>query len=250
VKSRRILTVLALVGIVAALLVAGTAFAQTPPSTDQQGNTSYHEFFLDRLASLLGVSRDSLDGALKQARDDTADQAVQDGRIPQEQADRLKAREGFRFGPGFIGPKRDNAPRPAVVAGVQTLDVVAQALGMTGQELMAELRSGKTLSELISGKEDAIRDALVAAAEARFAQAVAAGRMSQEQADRMLERMRDLDLSQLGRLGGMRLPALKESFDWSGMRERMDRSGLRSGMERFRELRPSGGSTGFRVSAL
>jgi hypothetical protein len=247
VRSRKALVVMVLVGVVSALLVAGTTFAQTAPTAEQQGKTGYQEFFLDRLASLLGVSRDSLDGALKHARDDTADQALQDGRITQEQAERIKAREGFWSGPGFIGPKRGDAGRTAVGAGIRSLDVVSQALGMTSQELLAELRAGRTLADLISGREDAVRDALVAAAEARFAQAVAAGRMTQEQADRMLEQMRSFDLSQLGRLG---------SSGWSGMRGRpgakegMDRSGLRERMERFRELRPSSGSPGPRVSAL
>jgi AraC-like DNA-binding protein len=244
------LAVIALAGAVAALLVAGTALAQAPPGSDQQAKTGYHEFFLDRLAGLLGVSRASLDDALKQARSDTVDQAVQDGRISPERAERLKSREGFRMGPGFAGPRGGEAGRAVVAVGAETLDVVADALGMTRQELVAELRSGKTLAELVAGREDAVRDALVTAAEARLAQAVAAGRMTQEQADRMLDRIRSLDLSQLGRLGGMSWPGMREGRDWSGMKEGRDWSGMRRSLERFRELRPSGSSAGLGASAL
>lgn len=247
-NSRRTLLALALAGVVTALLVAGTAFAQTPPTSDRQPKASYHEYFLDRLAGLLGVTRDSLDGALAQARDETADQAVQDGRLTQEQADRIKAREGIgRFSPNFGGPNRGDAGRGVGMLRGQALEVVAEALGMTTQELVAELRSGKTLAELTAGKEDAIRDAVVVAAEARLARAVAAGRITQEQANQMLDQIRNFDLSQLGRLGGGSWPGLRVL---PGMREGRDWSGMRDSLQRFRSQRPSGGASGFGVSAL
>ena len=73
-------------------------------------------------------------------------------------------------------------------------DTAAEALGLTPEELFAELHSGKSLEEIAEeqGVEmEAVQDALKAAqAEARqeaIKQAVEDGKMSQEQADWLLE---------------------------------------------------------------
>jgi hypothetical protein len=73
-------------------------------------------------------------------------------------------------------------------------DEVAEALGLTPDELFAELHDGKTLEEIAEGQGvemEAVRDALEAArgelmAET-IAQAVESGRMTQQQADWLLE---------------------------------------------------------------
>jgi len=73
-------------------------------------------------------------------------------------------------------------------------DTAAEALGLTPEELFAELHSGKSLAEIAEAQGvemEAVRDALKAAqAEARreaIEQAVEDGKMSQEQADWLLE---------------------------------------------------------------
>ncbi|HEU5103880.1 MAG TPA: hypothetical protein VFU22_32910 [Roseiflexaceae bacterium] len=101
--------------------------------------------------------------------------------------------DGFRPGPG-IGPMtggpgmgRMGGPQRSIVA------VAADALGMTEAELVAQLQSGKTIAQVASEKNvalDTIMNAFVATRQARMAQAVAAGRMTQEQVDSMLATMR------------------------------------------------------------
>ncbi len=73
-------------------------------------------------------------------------------------------------------------------------DAIAEALGLTPEELFAELHSGKSLDEIAEeqGVEmEAIQDAMNAAREAglreAIEQAVEDGRMTQEQADWLLE---------------------------------------------------------------
>lgn len=214
-KLGKTTAILGLAGALAAVVVAGTALAQTPTPTQtpsQQAKANYHDFFLDRLAAALGVARDQLNGAITQARNETVDQQVKDGRITQERADAIKARpsDGFigpwGFGPHRIGPRGGIGPVTKIGA---HLDVVAQALGMTTQELISQLRSGKTLSELAAGKEQAVKDAVAAAAKTKLDRAVAAGRITQEQENQTLDRIRNSDLNQLlhgfGGRGGFKI---------------------------------------------
>ena len=199
-KLGKPLAFLGVVGVVAALVVAGTAFAQTPtPAPGQQARTGYHEFFLDRLAAALDTTRDKLNSALVQARNETVDQQVKDGRLTQEKADRIKSQEGIvPFAFGFRGFDRGGMKGGAFVGGSQVRDAIAQALGMTPEELANQLRSGKSLAELAQGKEQAVKDAIVAAMKPQLDQAVQDGRITRERADQILEQVRSSDLSKLG----------------------------------------------------
>lgn len=218
-KLRKPLVVLALAGVVAALVVGGTAFAQTP-APDKQTRASYHELFLDRLASALGTTREKLTEAFTQARNETVDQQVQDGRLTQERADRMKSQQGmvpFGIGPrGFDRGAKMAAPFRGMI---QDRDVMARALGLTPEELASQLRSGKTLAELAAGKEQAVRDAMVDSMRPKLEEAVKNGRLTQEQADRMLEQIRTSELGKSMGPGGMdrfkgdrgRMPGMKPS---------------------------------------
>jgi hypothetical protein len=71
--------------------------------------------------------------------------------------------------------------------------VAADRLGMPQADLIAQLQSGKTIAQVAGEKNvalDTIVNAFVATRQARMAQAVAAGRMTQAQVDAMLATMR------------------------------------------------------------
>ena len=71
--------------------------------------------------------------------------------------------------------------------------VAADTLGMPQADLIAQLQGGKTIAQVAGEKNvalDTIVNAFVATRQARMAQAVAAGRMTQAQADAMLATMR------------------------------------------------------------
>ncbi len=74
----------------------------------------------------------------------------------------------------------------------RNLEVLAEALGMTPEELQAEFDAGKSLHDILEelGIEEAdFRAAIQAARVAQVEQAVSDGELTQEQADEILERM-------------------------------------------------------------
>lgn len=122
------------------------------------------------LASELGISVDELDAAREKAQDLALQAAVDSGKITQEQADLIKARQALM-------PYLDR----------QTL--TAKVLGMSVDELQAALEDGSTIQELMAAQgmnavdfQKAMLDAYQAAVE----QAVQDGVITQAQADEFL----------------------------------------------------------------
>lgn len=113
---------------------------------------------------------------------------VDDGTLTAEQRDRVATtldEQLPRRGPGMAG--RAGGPGGLGMAGrYLALDVAANTLGLTEQELLAELREGRSLADVAEDKGvpiDQLKADLQAAAEDRLAQAVEDGRITQEQAD-------------------------------------------------------------------
>src|SRR5918999_2390710 len=159
------------VALVAVAVVAGAggAIAATELSPESESKA-----VVEDAAELLGVEPEELSDALKQALENRIDEAVEDGRLSEERADRLKERLQMQDFPLFRGP--DLAPRrgfempalprfgrhgPRLFA---VLDAAADYLDLTEAELRAELRDGKTLAEIARAKGksvDGLVDALV-----------------------------------------------------------------------------------------
>jgi ribosomal protein S20 len=188
VKIAGIATLVAVIG-VAALGVA--VYAQEPePDTPFGRLADYFEQVRDLIASKLGVERADLDAAEKEAHQEVIGQAVEDGVITQDQAERMLSRleDGFGFGRmghpggrgggwmgGFRGCPRGNQ------------EWLAEQLGMTADELQAELEAGKTIAELAEEKGVDLDAARIEAMKERIQQAVEDGTITQEQADWMLQ---------------------------------------------------------------
>jgi hypothetical protein len=111
---------------------------------------------------------------------------VDDGSITQEQADEVAATLAES---GLGGPGGRGGHGPGM-----DLSVAAQTLGMTEDELRTALEAdGATLAQVAEDQgveEDALVDALVTAGKERIADAVADGRLTQEEAD---QRLADLE---------------------------------------------------------
>ena len=74
------------------------------------------------------------------------------------------------------------------------LDILAEVLDMTPEEIRAELEAGKTIAEIAADQGVALSDlvdALIAPRAEALAQAVENDRLTQEQADWLLEYMRE-----------------------------------------------------------
>ena len=119
---------------------------------DRGGGGGYNNEYL---AQALGISVDELNAAIQKAKDAALTQAVEKGLITQAQADQLKEKGNvFPFGGRWEGWLTQN--------GIDYEALLADALGITVDELQA---------------------AYVKANHARIDQAVADGRLTQEQAD-------------------------------------------------------------------
>ncbi len=164
--------------------------------------------FLDDAAKALDVSPDKLEGALERAYGARLAQAVKDGRLTQEQADRLKRRladKGIPVpgvggpGGGFGGPGFGAFRHGGFAGGPgglfkQGLDTAADHLGLTSDALRKQLRGGKSLADVATaqGKDVAgLKSALVAFAKAELAEAVKAGKLPHKRADRIGAKLGD-----------------------------------------------------------
>lgn len=179
----------------AALAVAGAggavAATQLTPSEESAA-------IVEDAAKQLGVEPERLSDALRQAFENRIDQAVEDGALSAEAAERLKERleagdvpllgapalKGFR-GHGF-GHRLGHALRFGLAA-------AADYLGLTTAELREQLREGKSLAEVAQdeGKTvDGLVDVLVREQTERLDQAVEEGRLTKAQRDEIVEGMR------------------------------------------------------------
>ncbi len=156
------------------------------------------EAFVADVAQRLGVSTEALDDAIKGARVAQVEQALKDGKITQEQADAAKkaieSGEARGFGPGFghrgggFGHGRFGGHH----GGGPGLEAAATYLGLSQDELRAELQGGKSLSTIAGEKGksvDGLKAAMVKDATAKLEEAVAAGRITEEQKAAMVERL-------------------------------------------------------------
>lgn len=182
--KRRWLTIVSLALVVGTLAIGGTVAAESGSSTTGEG---LRESFLSRLAGNLGISRDTLDQAITTAGNETVDDAVSNGDLTQQQGDALKQRvtdgTAFAFGKGHGRSGR------AMFGHGDGMATIASTLGITTDELHAELQAGATMEEVITGHGSTVEtvvDALVAEAKVDLDQAVADGKLTQAQADEML----------------------------------------------------------------
>jgi hypothetical protein len=171
----------------AALLAAaggGAAIAASDSSRSED-----NQAVLDDAAKELGISPSKLSNALKQALANRIDAAVAAGRLTKDEGDALKQRLNSGDFPLFGGLRRGGH-----LGFARGLDAAADYLGLAEPQLRSELQGGKTLAQVAQahGKTaNGLIEALVANAKTRLDQAVAAGRLTQSQANEMLSGLRD-----------------------------------------------------------
>jgi ribosomal protein S20 len=201
-----------------ALLVVGLGAAGAVAASSLLSPDEESKAIIDDAAEQLGVEPDALSEALKQALKNRVDDAVEAGRLTEEQGAELKeridsdeypllfGRGGLHRGPGFGHHVR--------LAG---LEAAAAYLGMTEAELREALRDS-TLAEIAKEQGKTVQGlvaALVAAQEKRIDEAVADGRLTEEQASdlksRLSEHVQALVNGELRRSFGDRRPG-----HWNG----------------------------------
>ena len=151
----------------------------------------------DEVAAKLGVSPEQLRTAFRAVLTARVDAAVAAGKLTPAQAAKLKARIANAKGLG-VGVERGFAKKHRALvqqrlgARAKGLGAAATYLGLTREQLRTELRAGKSLAQIASaqGKSaDGLETALLAPSKERLAKAVAAKRLTQQRADKILERL-------------------------------------------------------------
>jgi polyhydroxyalkanoate synthesis regulator phasin len=183
---------------VLAAAVGGAALAQVTPQTPTPAAKTAkaparQDAFLGALATKLGKSPEEVRAAVVAAQKDLIDQAVAAGRLTQAQGDRMKQRIDQNGGRGALRTPQlpARAQRPALPAIRATMADLATFLGFpNAQALGQELRAGKSLATIAGehGKSrDQLKQYLGDQAKARADEAVKNGRLTQEQATRLLQ---------------------------------------------------------------
>jgi 3-hydroxyacyl-CoA dehydrogenase len=178
---KRLVVLAASVAIVALLAVGGVATVFAAGSTTTSG-TSRGQEFLNRLANNLGITPDKLQQGLKTTADQEIDNAVANGRITQDQAN--KAKQNVDNGNGlsaftrFFGRRIQD--RDLLRFG--TWNDLASELGMSPQDLSSQLKAGKTLKQIIIDQNKTVDDvvnAVAAKVQQTLDAQVTAGKLSQ-----------------------------------------------------------------------
>ena len=192
-------TRIAAVATAGALTAAGTGVAVATSASDDAKQRE--QAVLEDAAGRLNVDADELRDALSAAEDAQLDAEVKAGRLTQAQADAIKqmrersglvlgggpGHPGGPHGFGFRGGDRHGGPG-------EVMSAAAKALGISERKLFTQLRNGKSLEQIAKaqGKDYAdVKAAVRDAVKTELDEAVKDGRLTQAQADDMLEHLTD-----------------------------------------------------------
>ena len=176
----KIAAIVAMVAILGVATVGAVAYAQEA-ETGSSAILDLGQRVKVAIAEALGISVEKYDATVTAARQSVLDEAVAAGEITQEQADQMQKRLEDTGGFGHMGRMGRGLGGESVL-----LTVAAEKLGMTGDELMTALRDGKTIAGLAEEKgvdTQVITDACLAQWKAKLDAQVAAGTLTQEEAD-------------------------------------------------------------------
>lgn len=194
-KSRRFIIIAATA---VAALGGGAAIAATQDDKAKERENA----ILSDAAERLDVETEALRTALSEAQQAQLDQAVEDGDLAQEQADRIKEHiqeSGHVL--GFPGGPPHMLHGPGGPGGPPFFDDIAKELGISVEKLHEQLGSGKTLAQIAkaNGKSMAdVRTVAKAAIEKQLAEDVESGRITESQADEIREHLPEM-LRHLGK---------------------------------------------------
>ncbi len=177
------IAVLAIVLAGAALVGGGIGLATA------QGDDDPVQTLLGRVADKLGIGEDELRSAMTEAEQDAVDERVAEGKLTEEQGERIKERIQEQ---GLLGPAIRDAIGDRIRERVRqqdqrlTTEAAATVLGMEPAELLDQLKDGKTLAEVAEAQGMAVDDfktALLAQAQQELDARVAEEKLTEQQAE-------------------------------------------------------------------
>jgi len=156
-----------------------------------QGEDDPVQTFLGRVADKLGIGEDELRSAMTEAEQDAVDERVAKGKLTEEQGERIKERIQEE---GLLGPAIRDAIGERVRQGARqhaqrlTTEAAATVLGMEPEELLDQLKDGKTPAEVAEAQGmtvDEFKTALLAQVQQELDALVAEEKLTEEQAETM-----------------------------------------------------------------
>jgi polyhydroxyalkanoate synthesis regulator phasin len=212
----------------AGVAVAGVVLAQSPsPSPGQSGGGANApataarqqvDSFLNALAQNLGISRSTLDNALKTTAKQQVDQAVSAGKLTQQQASQIDQRIDngqFPFGLGrFFGRGRGFGDNGAAATGVRSClgaaqQAVTSTLGISSSDLKQARRNGESIAQIAQDHGttlQALQSAVTSAVQPCLDQQVQAGTITASQEQSLLQRLQQRLSSEGSRPGNQGQP--------------------------------------------
>jgi uncharacterized protein YidB (DUF937 family) len=175
---------------VGSLLAASATPSPKPSASPSAGGarTAACQDFLGHLAGQLKTSTDKLDAAAIAAAKQTIEDQVVAGKLTRDQADKIESRLSSG---NLCALGRSGARAKAGRATGDYLAAAASALGISEKQLTSDLKGGQTLSQVATAQgisEDQFKAKVVAALKPKLDAAVAAGKLSQAQEDKLLAR--------------------------------------------------------------
>ena len=132
-----------------------------------------------------GVDSAAVQADVLEALDAKLDQAVADGRLTQEQAEAAYAKAEEKL-PELMDAVPGDRPHPVFNLLRGMPQIAADTIGITVQDLVTALRGGDTVADVATANgvdPQAVIDALVADSDAKIDQAVANGKLTEEQGE-------------------------------------------------------------------
>jgi uncharacterized coiled-coil protein SlyX len=182
---------------------AGGAYAATQGNGARQ-RTDPRQAFLNDAANRLHVTPAQLRGALLAALHDQLAAAVKAGRLTQAQANEIEQRiqqngglpplpGGPLGGPGGPPPGPfGRHPGPGGPRGAGVIGAAAHYLGLTPAQLISQVTSGKSLAQIATSRgktAGGLEQAILTEVRSRLARAVANGRITPAQEQRLLSKL-------------------------------------------------------------
>jgi len=171
------------------LLIGGSVAAFA--AGDSTGSTVETGFMSD-LAKNLGISQSTLTNAVKQSAEDEVQSLLSQGKITQQQATNLDQQiQSGKFNLNVPLNIRPQVQGKLPVRNASMLQAAATYLGLTQQQLLSDLKAGKTLASLIpSGKSVSdLESAMIAGMQNQLQAAVTSGKLTQAQESAMLTKL-------------------------------------------------------------
>lgn len=159
------------------------ASAQSLPAGKAAAEDCYQSFVV-KLSENLGVDKDKVTKALDTTKKQMLEEAVQQGKLTRAQADKIASK------PGIFCSDRPG-PKPEFHKHGYRLESMASILGITTDQLKAELKAGKTLQRIITEHgmtTEQFKKKMLDLKKEKINSHVKEGKITQEQANTILKK--------------------------------------------------------------